>query len=212
MGREFLDLFDEWAESYDDAVMGNLEEYKEVFEKYEEILAKVVEKSNGKVIEFGVGTGNLTKNLIEKGLTVYGIEPSKTMRELTQAKLPNANITDGDFLQIPSWIDKADTIVSTYAFHHLTDAEKETAIKLYQQILSDNGKVIFADTVFENYEAKEQIIKKAENDGYTNLLKDLKTEYYTTIPILREIFINNGFLVQFSRLNQYVWLIEAKKV
>lgn len=211
MGREFLDLFDEWAVSYDDAVSGKWEEYEEVFEKYEEILDKVVEKSSGKVIEFGVGTGNLTKKLLDKGLTVYAIEPSNTMREITKGKLPNATIIDGDFLQVPTSIMEVDTIVSTYAFHHLTDSEKETAIKLYKQILNQNGQIIFADTVFENMEAKDQIIKKAENDGYSNLLKDLKTEYYTTIPILREIFNNNGFEAKFSRLNLYVWLIEAKK-
>lgn len=211
MGREFLDLFDEWADSYDDAVSGKWEEYNEVFEKYEEILDNVVVKSKDKVIEFGVGTGNLTKKLLDKGLTVYAIEPSNTMREITKEKLPNVTVIDGDFLQVPTSIMEVDTIVSTYAFHHLTDSEKETAIKLYKQILNQNGQIIFADTVFEDIEAKERIIKKAENDGYINLLKDLKTEYYTTIPILREIFNNNGFEVKFSRLNLYVWLIEAKK-
>lgn len=31
MGREFLSLFDHWADSYDDTVSGHDEQYKEVF-------------------------------------------------------------------------------------------------------------------------------------------------------------------------------------
>ena len=74
MGREFIKLFDEWAESYDNTVVGYDEEYKEVFEGYDEILEEVASKVNETIIEFGVGTGNLSKKLLEKGHNVIGIE------------------------------------------------------------------------------------------------------------------------------------------
>ena len=32
MGREFVNIFDEWADSYDASVTGNDPEYKDVFE------------------------------------------------------------------------------------------------------------------------------------------------------------------------------------
>jgi len=211
MGREFLDVFEKWADSYDDTVHGQGEEYREVFEGYEEILSRVAEKSIGTVVEFGIGTGNSTKKLLEQGLTVIGIEPSAAMRAIAQKKFADLSIYNGDFLQIPDAVAKIDTFASSYAFHHLTDQEKEQAIRLYSETLGSGGKVVFADTVYDSLEAKAAIIRDAEEKGYENLLKDLQTEYYTTVDVIKNIFLNYSFTVQFTRLNKYVMLIDATK-
>ena len=50
------------------------------------------------MLEFGVGTGNLTARLLKAGLKVTGIEPSPAMREKAIAKLETTDIVDGDFL------------------------------------------------------------------------------------------------------------------
>ena len=99
MGTEFNGLFDEWAHTYDSFVQGEDIQYKEVFAHYEDILEDVVNKSFGNVLEFGVGTGNLTNKLLLAGRTVYGIEPSREMRMIAKEKLPKEfSITEGDFL------------------------------------------------------------------------------------------------------------------
>ncbi|WP_153123200.1 class I SAM-dependent DNA methyltransferase [Peribacillus tepidiphilus] len=211
MGREFLDIFENWADSYDDTVVGHDLEYKEVFRGYEEILSEVADRSFGHVLEFGVGTGNLTKELLNRGLEVTGIEPSRPMREIAEKKLPKeVKLHDGDFLEF-SVDKKIDTIVSTYAFHHLTDDEKEKAVKLYGNLLRQGGKIVFADTMYESKQAHLNAIEKAEREGFYNLAKDLQTEYYSTIPFLKEIFEKYGFTVTFSRCNDFVWILEATK-
>src|SRR5699024_12828718 len=86
-----------------------------------------------------------------------------------------------------------ETIVSTYAFQHLTDLEKETAVKHFGEILPINGRIIFADTVFENEIAKEAAIVRAKDKGFTNLAEDLKREYYKTIDVLKNIFVMHYF-------------------
>ena len=83
MGREFVDIFDEWIHSYDASVAGEEPEYRDVFEGYDDILDEVASKAIGTVLEFGTGTGNLTAKLVEKGLNVIGIEPNNAMRQLT---------------------------------------------------------------------------------------------------------------------------------
>ncbi|MFD0768111.1 class I SAM-dependent DNA methyltransferase [Bacillus sp. CGMCC 1.60114] len=211
MGTEFNELFDEWAHTYDSFVQGEDVQYKEVFAHYEEILEDVVNKSFGNILEFGVGTGNLTNRLLAAGYTVYGIEPSKEMRIIAREKLPQgASITDGDFLNfvIPSHVD---TIVSTYAFHHLTDQEKNVAIAKYSQLLNKGGKIVFADTIFVDQEAHDKTVEAAEKRGFHQLANDLQTEYYTRIPVMQSIFENNGFQVTFTRMNHYVWVMEATK-
>lgn len=209
MPENFNELFDRWAASYDNTVLGHDIEYREVFRNYETILQTIAEHSEGFVIEFGVGTGNLTKKLRDKGLEVIGIEPSDNMREIAQLKHPEVSIMDGNFLSFPKPPRKVDTIVSSYAFHHLTDQEKEQAIRLYAEMLTRGGKIIFGDTIFKNEKARENIYSQAVAMQYDRLAQDLNTEYYTTIPILEQILNSYGFTVSFEQMNDFVWIMEA---
>ncbi|MGE8203103.1 class I SAM-dependent DNA methyltransferase [Heyndrickxia sp. NPDC080065] len=212
MGREFNELFDQWSHSYDNTVSGKDPEYEEVFLHYDEILSKVADSSMGTVVEFGVGTGNLTNKLMKRRLTVFGMEPSEGMRKIAQEKLPDVRIFDGDFLNFPNVSESIDTFVSTYAFHHLTDKEKEIAIGKYSKLLKEGGRVVFADTVFATEEAKRGMIQDAKGKGYNRLAEDLEREYYTTISVLQDLFNQNSFSVTFTKLNPFVWLIDAKKI
>jgi putative AdoMet-dependent methyltransferase len=211
LGREFIQLFDDWAEYYEETVSGQDLEYKEVFERYDHILETVALRSHGTVLEFGVGTGNLTEKLIKLGRKVIGVEPSKIMREKTKARFLDLLLFDGDFLSFPELSGKVDSIVSTYAFHHLTDSEKEMAISLYSTMLDEQGKIIFADTAFINEEDQQECQRKVREQGYENLLEDLQREYYSTLEVLEELFTKNGFIVSFEKMNSYVWVMEAIK-
>ncbi|MGG0716393.1 methyltransferase domain-containing protein [Robertmurraya massiliosenegalensis] len=211
MGKEFLELFEQWADHYDDTVTGHDLEYKEVFKHYEKILSEVAERTLGHVIEFGPGTGNLTEELLKRGRTVTAFEPSPAMRKLAIEKLGNrAEIKEGDFLEFEPETD-TQSIVSSYAFHHLTDKEKAEAIAAYGNILSPGGKIVFADTMYESVEAYKRAIMDAKEKAFHNLAEDLEREYYTTIPILKEMMEANGFTVSFERINDFVWIMEATK-
>ena len=212
MSEQFNELFDEWAASYDETVHGGDVEYREVFRNYEKILQKIADRAHGFVIEFGVGTGNLTKRLLDNGLEVVGIEPSENMRKIAQQKLPSTKIMKGNFLSFPSQAKKVDTIVSSYAFHHLTDTEKEQAIRHYASVLNQGGKIVFGDTIFEDDAKQEEAYLDAKNKDYHRLAEDLNTEYYTTIPKLGRILHTCGFTTHFEQINDFVWIIEAQVI
>ena len=211
MGREFVDLFNRWAETYDSTVSGTDEEYKEVFEGYGQILQEVANKVHGTVIEFGTGTGNLTEFLRVKTDNVMGVEPSDKMREEANKKLKGIDIVSGDFLDFPQPEKPVDAIVSSYAFHHLTDEEKRKAAYIYATILNTGGKVVFADTMFMNEDKKQEIIRDAKKRNFLSLAEDLQAEYYTTLPVMTSIFEDAGFEVSFTSMNKFVWIIEAAK-
>ena len=134
------------------------------------------------------------------------------MREKAIAKLKDqTDIIDGDFLDFQ--VEKqVDTIVSTYAFHHLTDEEKQKAIGIYSKLLHSGGKIVFADTMYPSKEEHNRAIQEAKDAGYLNLAVDLATEFYPTIPFLNSLFEENGFAVSFDRCNQFVWIVEAEKL
>lgn len=212
MGREFLELFETWATTYDDTVAGTDIEYREVFKGYQSILEQVAELSFGHVLEFGAGTGNLTEKLVRKGHMVSAIEPSQAMRDIAHEKLNGkVNFLDGDFLSFPA-MEPVDTIVSTYAFHHLTDKEKAEAIAIYAKLLKTGGKIIFADTMYPSNIEHKQAIEDAKSANFLALVKDLQTEYYTTIPYLQMILEENGFFVTFHRCNDFVWIMDSVKL
>lgn len=213
MGREFLDVFSGWAENYDSFVQGQDAEYKEVFRRYDEILNEIVQKSGNKVLEFGIGTGNLTKLLIDAGKSVFAIEPSPEMRLIASKKLgASTTIHDGDLIDFPLPSEEIDTIVSSYVFHHLTDDEKFEAIKKYHALLQSGGKIIFADTMFLSEKEFNDEIEKAEKNNFIDLRDDLKREYYPLIPVIRSHFEKNGFSIAFQQYNDFVWVIEATKL
>jgi putative AdoMet-dependent methyltransferase len=211
MSGQFNELFDEWSADYDDTVAGSDLEYKEVFKSYDHILETIAARSFGVVLEFGVGTGNLTKRLVEANLEVLGVEPSKKMKAIAKQKLPEIRIEEGHFLDFPFMDQKVDTIVSSYAFHHLTDQEKEEAIQLYEKLLNNGGKIVFGDTIFKDKQAQEQTYLDAKNKGFHRLANDLNTEYYTTIPKLDKILTKHNFTTNYEQINDFVWIIEAKK-
>lgn len=209
--ERFNDLFDRWSSTYDETVAGGDAEYKEVFKHYDLILQTIADRAYGHVIEFGIGTGNLTKKLLANRLDVTGIEPSKKMREIALQKLPNANIAKGNFLNFPPISEKVDTIVSSYAFHHLTDDEKEQAIRLYATLLNKGGKIVFGDTFFKDKQVREQAYKHAKKQQKHRLAEDLNTEFYTTLPVMKSMLAAHHFSFTFDQMNDYVWIMEAVK-
>lgn len=210
MGREFVEIFDEWVHTYDESVSGKDEEYKDVFVQYNEILQAVADAAIGPVVEFGVGTGNLTEKLLAHGLEVVGVEPNQAMREATAEKIADLKVVDGDFLEFQTGI-KPKSFVSSYAFHHLTDAEKAQAFQIYAKQLPAGGKVVFADTLFASERAKKEIVAFEEARGHANLVEDLNREYYTTVPVMEKLITDAGFTVELSKMNNYVFLIDATK-
>jgi putative AdoMet-dependent methyltransferase len=213
MSREFVDLFNDWAKSYDQTVSedGDIE-YREVFENYDDILLSVVRNTKGpNVLEFGVGTGNLTRKLVNRGYNVFGIEPSEEMLKIGQLKVPEAKIKDGDFLDFPVPEEQITSIVSSYAFHHLTDNEKDRAIEKYGRILPEGGVIVFADTVFKDKKAKTSIMEQAIASYFNKLVDDLNSEHYTYLDTLKQMCDKHGFSVEFIQKNKYVWIMTATK-
>lgn len=210
----FNALFDDWADSYDETIEKTDGEYCDVFKNYNEILnetVKHISKFKGaKVLDIGAGTGNLTDVAAKAGYNVVGIEPNSKMREIASNKYPFEKFLSGTFLSLPINDNSVDAIINSYAFHHLTDEEKIDAVKLFKSKLKKDGIVVIADTIYSSEEYKQSIIEEVSEKNYTNLLHDLKTEFYTTQEVLTNIFEKEGFKVSYQQMNKFVWILTAK--
>lgn len=76
------------------------------------------------IIDLGSGIGRLTPALAETfGGPVYGVEPSRKMREIAEATAtsPGVEYLAGDAAHIPLSDDAADAILMFLSFHHVPD-------------------------------------------------------------------------------------------
>ena len=212
----FNALFDDFAENYDETIYIEDGDYKELFKNYNEILNETVKHigkyENAKVIDIGAGTGNLTNIVSKVGYDVIGIEPNLKTRNIATVKYPNIAFSSGTFLSLPIDNNSIDAIVSSYAFHNLTDGEKGEAIKQFKKKLKNDGTIVIADTIYESSEIKEKLIEEAKQDKDLILANLLKTELSTTQDILTEIFEEEGFKVSYMQMNKFVWILTAKLV
>ncbi len=210
----FNALFDDWADEYDETVESKEGEYNEVFDNYNEILnetAKHISKYKyAKVLDIGAGTGNLTNIASKIGYNIVGVEPNIKMRKIASEKYPDIKFIPGTFLSLPIENNSIDAIISSYAFHHLTDDEKEEAVILFKNKLKKDGVMVIADTMYESEESKKNILKDAETSHCLSLLHDLETEFYSTHEVLKDIFEKEDFKVSFLQMNKYVWILTAK--
>jgi len=190
--------FDRWAETYDEDV--SREDW--IHKDYKEVLKLVAEKAKGVVVDIGCGTGNILRFI--KYEQYIGVEPSGEMRRVFKEKWGFEPV-NGHFLDIPLPDETADTVITTYAFHHMPDEEKEKAIKEMFRVLKPDGRLIIADVMLKSEKEKQRI---GEEDGITEEIED---EYFATIEHLRKVCERGELGFIFEQVTRYVWVVEVKR-
>ncbi len=159
--------FDSWAGEYDDSISRLSKGYP--FEGYYEVLYFVnrcVDLSIGtRVLDIGVGTGLLTKELYHRGAEIYGIDFSPKMLELARSIMPNGKFYCHDFrngLPVEFKHIKFNYIISSYAIHHLDNDKRIDFIVKLKEKTEENGKIIIADIAFRTNDEMKQCRENSE--------------------------------------------------
>jgi len=204
--------FDNWAKSYDKSVeknSGNIGIYK----KYEEVLNKVYKVAikgidrNAKILDIGVGTGNLSKRFLEAGYNnIIGLDQSREMLNTAKAKFPKFKLRLGEFLKIPFDNNVFDIIVSTYAFHHLNEEEKAIAIQEMLRVLKEKGKIVIGDLMFKSEEDRKNIYKNLSKEQ----IAEIEDEYYSNIELLKKEFNKYNKIVNDYRIDTLVFVVDVQ--
>lgn len=146
-------LFDDWAAQYDVAVAAGGDDFP--FAGYDEVLTTVVRtaavRPSLRVLELGIGTGNLAERFVAAGCQIWGLDFSAVMLAQARERLPQAYLVQADLLA--AWPLAArplfDRIVAAYVLHEFDLADK---IRLMQQaardFLAPGGFLVVADIAF----------------------------------------------------------------
>ena len=146
-------LFDAWAAQYDTAVAAGGDDFP--FVGYDAVLDTVVAAAGARpslrVLELGIGTGNLAERFDAAGCRVWGLDFSAAMLVRAQARLPQVHLVRADLMAAWPLAARAlfDRIVAAYVLHEFDLPDK---IRLLQraarQFLAPGGFLVIADIAF----------------------------------------------------------------
>ncbi|MHA2359828.1 MAG: class I SAM-dependent methyltransferase, partial [Candidatus Thorarchaeota archaeon] len=156
-------------------------------------------KPSSRVLDVGIGTGNLAKRFVEFDCEVWGIDYSSRMLEEATKKVPNAYLFQVDVeSEWPSELKVGfDSIVSTYTLHHLTLERKITAIKrMSNELLRENGSIIVGDISFPTFSARSKAREQLAGvwDDY---------EYYWAADEFKTMIGGQGFHVAYEQISDF---------
>jgi ubiquinone/menaquinone biosynthesis C-methylase UbiE len=117
------------------------------------VLAAVTLPPGAQVVDLGCGTGQLSLPLAERGAKVLAVDVSAAMLRQLQENARERRILGVEGLAMP--IERlslpprsADVIVTSYALHHLRDADKGQVVAAAYQWLRPGGSLVIADMMF----------------------------------------------------------------
>lgn len=207
--------FDSWAKNYDNSIQEVVGDGLNLFESYDDVLNTVVKRISAnnavKVLDIGCGTGNLYDKIKDDIMDFTGIDQSIEMLLQARKKYPNIKIRIGNFLDEPFIVNEFDTMVSTYAFHHLSPDEKEKSINLILRYLKTGGKMVIADLMFLNEVERQKQKEHFCNSGREDLWKIVEDEYYTDIQKTKSYAELLGCKVSYEHIVNFTWILEIEK-
>jgi len=207
------DVFDEWADEYDEDVRIADKNDEYPFAGYRQIMGciynVVTEKKNAKILDIGIGTGFLSSKLCESGCSITGVDFSQDMLDVAKSKMQDATLFLCDFANgLPPEVknDKYDFIISTYALHHLTDALKVCFIKSLKPMLCEGGQIIIGDIGFKTRDDLECCKKSHPPDEWDD------NEHYFVFEEISEQLADsyNVSCTQISHCAGLMYIVSAR--
>lgn len=180
---------------------------------YGDLMSWIKEKTTDSkvMIDLGCGTGNTTLSLSNFD-KVYCVDISQNMLDIAKEKLQDRG--DVSFIKndLLGFFDDfredvvVDTIVSTYAIHHLTQDEKHSLFNEFYSFLPQGGVIILGDLMFENNQTEELMREK-----YPNLVEDFDDEFFWNLEDEVRKLEETGFEVTTNRFSDLSWGIYGVK-
>jgi len=159
-----IQLFDSWAEHYDPAAASAEDDFP--FAGYELILDQVISLADARpamrILDLGIGTGNLAARFLRKNCLVWGIDFSAQMLAQARARLPQVNLVQASLLdEWPLNLQQLfDRIVSAYVLHHFDLTTKVNLLQRIAGYLSPSGSIVIADIAFPTTSAREEASRR----------------------------------------------------
>jgi len=165
-----IQLFDRWAQRYDASLASTDGDFP--FDGYERILDEVVAlagvRPGMRILDLGIGTGNLAQRFVQQGCEVWGVDFSTEMLAKARVKVPQVHLVQANLLtdwpaDIPSPFDR---IISSYVLHEFTLENKIAVLRRAVSYLVHNGTILVADIALPTIAIREATIQRIYDDSW----------------------------------------------
>jgi putative AdoMet-dependent methyltransferase len=196
-GSDREELFDGWAETYDRSVR---DQRGFPFEGYEQVLDEVVRQAGvapgARILDVGIGTGNLAERLVRAGADVWGSDFSEEMLDRARERLPGIHAVKADLRAATIGHEGLfDRIVSAYVFHEFPLDEKVRLLRMLAgDHLGEDGRIVIGDISFPTAARREAEERAAAGDW------DPEEDYWAAdeaLPALEEA----GFVAAYAQVS-----------
>ena len=186
-----------------------------------ELLLSLGLKEEQTLIEFGSGTGVLTREAAKIAKSVISIDVSQAMLEYSEKRakkegIQNIEYHHDGFLSYRHSGKPVDFIVTKNALHHLPDFWKMIAFCRFAELLKSGGVLYLRDVVF-SFPPKEYIpfienwieaVSSSDGNGWSRgeFESHVRNEFSTYSWVLERMIIEAGFKIkeyEYSDLKTY---------
>lgn len=204
--------FDEQAARYDE-VTGRYTEGYNPHENYNQVLEFVAEMfaRDAKVLDIGIGTGNLAQQLLKQGCDVLGIDQSREMLRIAREKLPQVSLLEANMLALPMANESVQGVASTYVLHHLEDQDKKLALQEMFRVLKPGGLLVLGDNMFFDTQSREDARRRLEEQGRGEDWEAVEDEHLANVTFLAGELEALGLGVGFKQMATYTWVVWGSK-
>ena len=185
---------------------------------YQDVLRWTIKEGQidptSRVLELGSGTGNLSQLITSCGELV-SVDVSEKMEAIAQPKLrhlTNRQFVKADILEVfAKLLGLFDTVISTYAIHHLTDREKQRLFALVFESLLPGGRAVFGDLMVQNADQRREKIQHYLLKGDQNTALATTEEFFWLIDLAVSQLQALGFQVKTTRFSDLSYGIAVQK-
>jgi len=195
------ELFDSWASDYDYYVKTGSGSFP--FLGYDDVLNRIVEladpKPGMKILDAGIGTGNLAQRFLEYDCEIWGIDYSSRMLEEAKKKVPDAKLFQFDIRsEWPSELKIGfDRIVSAYTLHHLNlEGKMDVVQRMGRDLLREGGHIIVGDVSFPSFSARAEARQRLEYVWDDD-------EYYWAADAFKTMMTSQGYYIAYEQISDY---------
>lgn len=205
--------FDDQADKHDELVLDHQADGHNRYPDYQnalDLILQWVSPQKGELgLEIGIGTGNLAARFLKKDIQICGIDQSHEMLKVCQQKHPEIDLKVGNFLAIPYLDHQFDFIVSSFAFHHLTDDQKLLALDEMRRVLKPHGRICIADFMFDDSQDKSRHMMQLAENGRTEEMLQISNAYYANRADLFAWFEQNEYIAKHKLINSLLTIVYA---
>jgi putative AdoMet-dependent methyltransferase len=185
---------------------------------YQDVLRWVVQQAQitptSRVLDLGSGTGNLSALIASCGELV-SVDVSENMETIAKRKmrhLANRRFIRADILEVfTQELGKFDSVISTYAVHHLTDQEKQQLFALIFDHLLPSGAAVFGDLMVQNDSEKERKIHQYLATGDRATAQAISEEFFWSLDTAIADLKRLGFKIKAERFSDLSYGVIARK-